>query len=114
MGVIGLPGNPVSSYVCAFLFMVPLIRALSGRSVIHHRRERAVLGRDVGANDQREDYLRAHLEERDDGTRVVVPVNHQDSSLLANLAAAQVLLVRAPFAPKAEAGTACEVLRLPV
>lgn len=114
MGVIGLPGNPVSSYVCAFLFMVPLIRALSGRSVIHHRRERAVLGRDVGANDQREDYLRAHLEERDDGTRVVVPVNHQDSSLLANLAAAQVLLVRAPFAPKAEASTACEVLRLPV
>lgn len=114
MGVIGLPGNPVSSYVCAFLFMVPLIRALSGRSVIHHRRERAVLGRDVSANDQREDYLRAHLEERDDGTRVVLPVNHQDSSLLANLAAAQVLLVRAPFAPKAEAGTACEVLRLPV
>ncbi|MBR0953222.1 molybdopterin molybdotransferase MoeA [Bradyrhizobium canariense] len=114
MAVIGLPGNPVSSYVCAFLFMVPLIRALSGRSVIHHRRERAVLGRDVSANDQREDYLRAHLEERADGTRVALPVNHQDSSLLANLAAAQVLLVRAPFAPKAEAGTACEVLRLPV
>jgi hypothetical protein len=54
------------------------------------------------------------MEERDDGTRVVLPVNHQDSSLLANLAAAQVLLVRAPFAPKAEAGAACEVLRLPV
>lgn len=114
MGVIGLPGNPVSSYVCAFLFMVPLIRALSGRSVIHHRRERAVLGRDVGANDQREDYLRARLELRDDGTLVALPVHHQDSSLLANLAAAQVLLVRAPFAPRAEAGSPCEVLRLPV
>ncbi|WP_027545812.1 gephyrin-like molybdotransferase Glp [Bradyrhizobium sp. WSM2254] len=113
MGVIGLPGNPVSSYVCAFLFMVPLIRALSGRAVIHHRRERAVLGREVGANDQREDYLRARLERRDDGTLVALPVNHQDSSLLANLAAAQALLVRAPFAPKAEAGTPCEVLRLP-
>ncbi|MFK4725337.1 molybdopterin molybdotransferase [Bradyrhizobium niftali] len=113
MGVIGLPGNPVSSYVCAFLFMVPLIRALSGRAVIHHLRERAVLGRDVGANDQREDYLRARLERRDDGTLVALPVNHQDSSLLANLAAAQALLVRAPFAPKAEAGTPCEVLRLP-
>ena len=114
MRVIGLPGNPVSSYVCAFLFMVPLIRALSGRSVIHHRRERAVLGRDLGANDQREDYLRARLELRDDGTLVAVPVSHQDSSLLANLAAAQVLLVRPPFAPKAEAGSPCEVLRLPV
>lgn len=114
MRVIGLPGNPVSSYVCGFLFLVPLIRALSGRSVIHHRRERAVLGRDVGANDQREDYLRARLETRDDGALLAVPVNHQDSSLLANLAAAQALLVRAPFAPKAEAGAACEVLRLPV
>ncbi|MBB4422557.1 molybdopterin molybdotransferase [Bradyrhizobium sp. CIR48] len=114
MGVIGLPGNPVSSYVCAFLFMVPLIRALSGRSVIHHHRERVVLGRDLGANDQREDYLRARLEKRDDGTLVALPVSHQDSSLLANLAAAQVLLVRAPFAPKAEAGSPCEVLRLPV
>jgi molybdopterin molybdotransferase len=31
MRVIGLPGNPVSSYVCGFLFMVPLLRALSGR-----------------------------------------------------------------------------------
>ncbi|MBR0975571.1 molybdopterin molybdotransferase MoeA [Bradyrhizobium japonicum] len=114
MAVIGLPGNPVSSYVCAFLFMVPLIRALSGRAAIHHHRERAVLGRDVGANDQREDYLRARLEQRDDGTLVALPVSHQDSSLLANLAAAQALLVRAPFAPKAEAGSPCEVLRLPV
>ncbi|MGW1422206.1 molybdopterin molybdotransferase MoeA [Bradyrhizobium manausense] len=113
MRVIGLPGNPVSSYVCAFLFMVPLIRALSGRSAVHHRRERAVLGRDVGANDQREDYLRARLDMRDDGTLVVVPVDHQDSSLLANLAAAQALLVRPPFAPKAATGTPCEVLRLP-
>ncbi|MCK1669144.1 gephyrin-like molybdotransferase Glp [Bradyrhizobium sp. 153] len=114
MRVIGLPGNPVSSYVCAFLFLVPLIRALSGRSMIHHRQERAVLGRDVDANDMRADYLRAHLETRDDGTLVALPVNHQDSSLLANLAAAQALLVRAPFAPKAEAGSPCEVLRLPV
>lgn len=113
MRAVGLPGNPVSSYVCAFLFMVPLIRALSGRSVIHHRRERAVLGKDLGANDQREDYLRARLELRDDGTQIALPVNHQDSSLLANLAAAQVLLVRPPFAPKAEAGSPCEVLRLP-
>ncbi|MBW7966459.1 gephyrin-like molybdotransferase Glp [Bradyrhizobium sp. BR 10261] len=113
MRVIGLPGNPVSSYVCGFLFLVPLIRALSGRSMIHHRRERAVLGRDLGANDQREDYLRARLETRDDGTLVALPVNHQDSSLLANLAAAQALLVRAPFAAKAASGTPCEVLRLP-
>ena len=32
MHVLGLPGNPVSAYVCAFLFLVPLLRRLAGRS----------------------------------------------------------------------------------
>jgi molybdopterin molybdotransferase len=114
MRVIGLPGNPVSSYVCSFLFLVPLIRALSGRSVVHHSPEKALLGRDVGANDLREDYLRARLERRSDGALVAFPVNHQDSSLLANLAAARALVIRAPFAPKAAAGTVCDILRLPL
>jgi molybdopterin molybdotransferase len=113
MRVIGLPGNPVSSYVCAFLFLVPLIRKLSGRADIHHARATALLGRDVVANDLREDYLRARLEMRDDGALIATPVNHQDSSLLANLAAARALVIRAPFAPKAEAGSPCDILRLP-
>ena len=99
MRVIGLPGNPVSSYVCGFLFLVPLIRALLGCSSIHHTRERALLGRDVGANDAREDYLRVRLDQRDDGTPIVFPVDHQDSSLIGNLAAARALLIRPPFAP---------------
>jgi len=113
MRVVGVPGNPVSSYVCTWLFVVPLIRALSGRKRVHHTRETVLLGRDVTANDMREDYLRARLEERDDGTLIAVPVNHQDSSLLANLAVAQALVVRAPFAPAAKAGSPCEILRLP-
>jgi molybdopterin molybdotransferase len=113
MRVIGLPGNPVSSYVCGFLFLVPLIRALSGRAAVHHPRETALLGRDVGANDLREDYLRARLERRGDGALIAIPVHHQDSSLLGNLAAAQALVIRPPFAPKALAGTPCDILRLP-
>jgi molybdopterin molybdotransferase len=104
MRVIGLPGNPVSSYVCGFLFLVPLIRSLSGRSTIHHRIEAAVLGCDVIANDQREDYLRARLEEGPDGALIATPVNHQDSSLLGNLAASRA----------ASAGSACKILRLPL
>ena len=113
MRVVGVPGNPVSSYVCTFLFVVPLIRALSGLKTVNHVRDAALLGRDVGANDQREDYLRARLEERDDGTLIATPVTKQDSSLLANLAAAQALVIRAPFAPAAKAGSPCEILRLP-
>jgi len=113
MRVVGVPGNPVSSYVCTLLFVVPLIRALSGRKFVHHVRETAVLGRDVGANDRREDYLRARLEERADGMLVATPVNHQDSSLLANLSAAGALVIRPPFAPAASAGSPCDILRLP-
>src|SRR5216683_6238562 len=113
MRVVGVPGNPVSSYVCTLLFVVPLIRALSGRKFVHHVRETAVLGRDVGANDRREDYLRARLEKRSDGMLVATPVNHQDSSLLANLSAAGALVIRPPFAPAASAGSPCDVLRLP-
>ena len=39
MQVLGVPGNPVSSYVCAFLFLVPMIRRLSGRSDVEPRTE---------------------------------------------------------------------------
>ena len=113
MRVIGLPGNPVSSYVCAFLFLVPLIRSLSGRKTIHHAHERALLGRNLAANDLREDYLRARLEVRPDGALIATPVDHQDSSLLGNLAAARALVIRPPFAPAAAAGSACTILRLP-
>jgi molybdopterin molybdotransferase len=114
MRVVGLPGNPVSSYVCSVLFLVPLIRALSGRTDIHHVPETALLGRDLAANDLREDYLRARLERREDGALIATPVNRQDSSLLANLAVSQALVIRAPFAPAAPAGSSCSILRLPV
>jgi molybdopterin molybdotransferase len=113
MRVIGVPGNPVSSYVCTLLFVVPLIRALSGCKVTHHARESVLLGRDVGANDGREDYLRARIEQRADGSLIATPVDHQDSSLLGNLSAARALVIRAPFAPAAKAGSPCEILRLP-
>ena len=113
MRVIGLPGNPVSSYVCAFLFMAPLIRALSGRHDVEHALEPAVLGNDLPANDRRQDYLRARIERRADGAIVATTVSHQDSSLLANLAQAQALIIRPPHAPAAAAGAPCSLIRLP-
>jgi len=113
MRVLGLPGNPVSSYICAFLFLVPLIRALSGRTQIDHIFEHAVLGRELAANDQRQDYLRARLTTGADGIPVAASIGAQDSSLVANLAAADALIVRPPFAPAAPVGARCTILRLP-
>jgi molybdopterin molybdotransferase len=113
MRVLGLPGNPVSSYICAYLFLVPLIRALSGRTQIDHVFEQATLGRELPANDQRQDYLRARLDAGGDGLPIATSVGAQDSSLVANLAAAQALIVRPPFVPAAPAGSTCTILRLP-
>ncbi|HET7847460.1 MAG TPA: gephyrin-like molybdotransferase Glp [Pseudolabrys sp.] len=112
MQVLGLPGNPVSAYVCAFLFLVPLIRALGGRRDVRPSPERAVLGHDVPANDDRADYLRATLAPGPDGAFVATPWSAQDSSLTSPLAKADCLLIREPHAPAARAGSPCIILKL--
>lgn len=109
--VLGLPGNPVSSFVCAFLFVVPLLRKLQGRSDFALVPEPALLGRHVAENDQRQDYLRARIERAPDGRLVATPHERQDSSMQAVLVASDGLLIRAPNAPAARAGSPCEVLR---
>jgi molybdopterin molybdotransferase len=111
MQVLGVPGNPVSSYVCAFLFLVPLIRELSGRMDIEHEFESARLGRDLPANDERADYLRATLSNGPDGP-IATPLPDQDSSLMAPLAKAHCLLIRAPNASSANSGSRCVILKL--
>ena len=111
MQVLGLPGNPVSSYVCAFLFLVPLLRKLAGRADTEPKPEPARLGRDLPENDERADYLRATLEPGPDGP-VATPLPAQDSSLMAPLARANCLLIRAPHAPAAAAGSPCVILKL--
>ena len=112
MHVLGLPGNPVSAYVCAFLFLVPLLRKLEGRSDLEAVRESAVLGVDLSKNDERADYLRATLAPGANGICVATPVKIQDSSMMAALAKADCLVVREPFEPAAKAGDRCTILRL--
>ncbi len=112
MHVLGMPGNPVSAYVCSYLFLVPLLRRLSGRSDITPMPESATLGVALPENDERADYLRATLAPGPDGTPVVTPAKTQDSSMMAVLANADCLLVREPFEPAAPAGSRCSILRL--
>ena len=111
MQVLGLPGNPVSSYVCAFLFLVPLIRKLAGRADVERATQPARLGCDLPANDERADYLRATLKPGPDGP-IATPLPAQDSSLMAPLAQADCLLIRPPNAPAASSGSACVILKL--
>jgi len=112
MHVLGLPGNPVSSYVCAALFLVPLLRRLAGREDISLPVAQAVLGRALPANDERAEYMRAKLTTSPDGILVATPFPQQDSSLLLPLAHADCLVIRPPFAQAAEPGTDCDILNL--
>jgi molybdopterin molybdotransferase len=112
MQVLGLPGNPVSAFVCAVLFLLPLIRRLAGRSDVEPEIESAVLGRDLPANDERADFLRATLAKRAGGELVATPFPVQDSSMLAPLAKADCLVIREPYAPAAQAGNGCSVIKL--
>jgi molybdopterin molybdotransferase len=113
MRVLGLPGNPVSAFVCAFLFVVPLLRRLSGRTDLATEAEQALLATALPANDERMDYMRATLAQRD-GRTYAAPFAVQDSSMLAPLAAADCLLIREPFAPAAPAGSHCDIIKLPL
>lgn len=112
MRVLGLPGNPVSSFVCAVLFLVPLLRRLAGRLDINAEIEDAQLGRDLPDNDERADYLRATLAEGPDGVPIATPLPVQDSSMMAPLAKADCLVIRDPHAPAAPAGSPCRILKL--
>jgi len=111
MQVLGVPGNPVSSYVCAFLFLVPLIRRFAGRADMEYPTASALLGSDLPANDERADYMRATLTLGPTGP-VATPLPNQDSSLMAPLAQADCLVIRPPFAPAAASGSPCVILKL--
>ena len=107
---LGLPGNPVSSHVCALIFLQPLLKALQGEANPQIRTVSARLAVDVPANDVRRDFMRAKLSHNADGSLGVTPFLSQDSAMLSVLAQADCLLVRAPDAPAGRAGEACEIL----
>ena len=109
--VMGLPGNPVSSMICARVFLVPLIRRMLGLPDPGFACRRATLTHDLPANGPRQHYARAVLETRE-GQDVVSPVSSQDSSLIAALARSNALIVQAPHAPKSATGTAVDVMML--
>ena len=110
MHILGLPGNPVSSYVCALLFLIPLMRRMSGRADLTIPVESAVLGCDLPANDEREDYLRASLRHGATG-EVATPFPTQDSSMMVPLARADCVIIREPYAPPASAGSRCAIVK---
>lgn len=105
--VVGLPGNPVSAFVTAVLFVRPLIAHLGGAADPLPVLATATLGEALPPNGERTDYLRAS---RIDGRVHVAAI--QDSSMLRTLARADCLVLREPHAPRANAGDPARILPL--
>ena len=109
--VLGLPGNPVSAFVCAILFLSPAIERLLGLPAGAPRMVSARAGAALRANDHRADHLRARLAPGGDGgLPVATAFERQDSGMLSVLAEADCLIVRAPHAVEVRAGEVVEVI----
>jgi molybdopterin molybdotransferase len=109
--VIGLPGNPTSALVTSLLFVRPAIACMLGQDTTE-RLDHAILGRDLAANDLRQDYLRSTLQRAPSGEDIATPFPIQDSSMISILARADALVIRAPHAPAAKAGDRVDIIRL--
>ena len=99
--LLGLPGNPVSSYVTAFLFLLPLLRRLGGAGEPLPRALPLRLASALPPVGDRTEFVRGRLAGGE-----AAPIAEQDSSALAALSRADLLIERPAGAPAAARGDA--------
>lgn len=105
--VLGLPGNPVSAFVTARLFLLPLVARMLGTASPVPPPILLPLDGALPPTAKRAEYIR--------GTRTPAgarPLGQQDSAALAALAAADLLIVRPPGSRAAVAGEMIDTLPL--
>ena len=109
--VLGLPGNPVSALIGSIIFLQPLIRKMLGNDTPQPI-EKAQLGADLSANNERQGYLRGTLATDEKGQLVATPFSGQDSAMLSGFARAHCLIIQPPHAKPATKGDECQIIRL--
>ncbi|MEZ5826006.1 MAG: molybdopterin-binding protein [Geminicoccaceae bacterium] len=105
--LVGLPGNPVSTIVCAIMFLRGAVRMSLGLDPGLPWKD-VEIAHDLGENDGRRDFMRAFR--APDGT--VSVASRQDSSMLAVMADADLLLERPPLDPARPAGSRLRAIDL--
>lgn len=95
--VLGLPGNPSSAFVTAVIFLLPLIRHLSGSDNPLPQILNAISKQSLPANSDRTEFARAYVNANE-----IYVYNKQDSGLTTPLAMANALLIRPENAQKSE------------
>lgn len=110
--MLGMPGNPVSSMVCSYIFLIPALARLCGLPRTKPAVLKGVLATDLGENDQRQDYLRARITKNNTDLPEVAAFGKQDSSMLSSLAGSDCFIVRAPFDEARRKGDVVDILKL--
>ena len=105
--VLGLPGNPTSAFVTAFLFLLPLIRHMAGSlsplpEIFEAKTNNALF---PGGN--RAEYVRARVE-----GRAITAFNTRDSGLVSPLSHSNALIIRDVDAPATPCGAVVQYHRL--
>ena len=113
--VLGVPGNPVSSYVSCLLFLHPLLALIEGDSLPPLAFSLVRLAKPLAKqNGARHSFLRAQLESAtsENGLPLVRVAEDQDSSLVKTLAQADYLVSRPPQHAAQPAGAIVEAINL--
>jgi molybdopterin molybdotransferase len=109
--ILGLPGNPAAAFVCAYLFLRPLLDAFLARGAASGLIP-AVLDGNLGAGGDKESYWRARVRIAEDARLMVRPFDHQDTSLVSVFAASNALIRTVAGAGPAASGAIVEVMLL--
>lgn len=105
--VLGLPGNPSSAFVTAFLYLLPLIRHMAGSILPLPELLEAATATNLPTGGDRAEYLRATVE-----GGYITPLMVQDSGLTRTLSQANALLIQQPHVPPRPKGSMVQYIRL--
>ncbi|MDB2415466.1 hypothetical protein N9W34_06815, partial [Rickettsiales bacterium] len=85
--------NPISSQICALLFLKPAIEKMLQNNVSFYKKSHAVLGRDLDVNDKKMDYIFATLTQCESKRLTVLPASSQDRFLMSSFSKADCIMV---------------------
>jgi molybdopterin molybdotransferase len=106
--ILGFPGNPVSTFVSALIFLRPLINKYLCIKNNHYIRTGQLI-KPLIANDEREEYLRAKILLENNIYKVEALIG-QDSSMTSYLSNANGLIIRKPFDKPLKQGSKVSIL----
>jgi molybdopterin molybdotransferase len=109
--VFGLPGNPVSSLVCFYLYVLPALRTMMGLGKVHLPSTGATLAETVKKAEGLTEFVRCSLEGSPDDYRAR-STGTQSSGALRSLSLGDALIVGPPDTALLEAGARVRVVML--